>query len=137
MPPRSRNQSTDESYETETDQAQGHVVLTDMLTYTIRGSNPLQPFSSARAPRGTRVELDPELNDIERLVNLKAIGPDDGSRYRRTTAKTLAEAAGGREDPVEVPENLFNVEAEDVTPASQDDEGDEAPTSETPADDES
>lgn len=114
----------------------GHVVLVDMLTYKVPGRRP-GTIIGQRARKGARVVLDPELNNIEYLEDLKAIGPDDGTAYKRTTAKALAEAAGGREDPVPVPENLFDVSGDDVTEAAHaESEDDEEPLSTTPADDE-
>lgn len=114
----------------------GHVVLVDMLTYQVKGRRAGVP-SAQRARKGSLLHLDPALNDIEYLIDLKAIAPNDGQPKKRTTAKVLAAAAGGREDPVTAPENLFDVDAADVTQDTDaDDDSDEAPDNSTPADDE-
>lgn len=77
----------------------GYVVLVDMYTY----STGEKIDQVARAGRGQLVEPDPKFNDIERMIQFKALAKNDGKAHRRTTAQVAAAAAGAPDDPVKVP----------------------------------
>jgi hypothetical protein len=67
-----------------------YIVLTNGFTYRSgKGRDETQ-----RARRGAAIELDPALVDIDRMLALKAIAPDDGEVHRAPSAKQLALAAG-------------------------------------------
>lgn len=135
MPPRTRQ--ADDTDTAETTSSNGYVVLTDMLTYTVKSVHRPGQLSAQRARRGSHVDLDPALNNVDKLIGLKAIAPDDGSHYKRTNAAVLARAIGGQEDKVATAaKNLFDVTGDDVTPveASTDDDDDEDETQQTPSD---
>lgn len=77
----------------------GYVVRVDAITLRYgEKSGEVSAFG-----KGALVHPDAKFVDIDRLVALKALAPNDGKAVRRTTAQQLAVAAGGPLDPVKLP----------------------------------
>jgi hypothetical protein len=83
------------------------VVLTSALTVRVRqarvGEQP--STGTVRYVRGQRFTppADMPQDKLDRLVQLKAIAPDDGKPKRATTARDACRAAGAPEDPAKSP----------------------------------
>lgn len=121
----------------------GHVVLTDVLVYKTKGRKP-NSVVGVRARKGAFVTLDPELTDIDQLIEWKAVAVNDGEPKRRTSPVALTQAQGAFDDPVRKSTNLFDLGAESVvadvpdaglTGGGDEDNDDEPEYAGTPADD--
>jgi hypothetical protein len=142
MPPRTKADTDVEQSDDDSTEDTTYVVLTDAFTFKVKGRRP-GTFASQRARKGQFVKLDPAMNDIDRMIDYKAIAVNDGKPKRRTNAVALTQAQGGLDDPVRKASNLFDVTAEEVTGAAPvkgqnvpvPDDEDEPPLTETPRDD--
>lgn len=91
-----------------------YIVLTDLLMLK---TGP-KTMDTLRVHRGqlVKIKADHKYINLDTLLGLKALAPNDGKDKRRTTAKVLASAAGAMDDPVPVPKSML-VKDVSVTPA--------------------
>jgi len=92
-----------------------YVVTTDLVTLKT-GS---RTNDAIRARRGQLVKIPAghKYIDVDNLIRLKAIAPNDGEPKRRTTAAALAQAAGAADDPVKLPASML-VKDTTIVPAN-------------------
>jgi hypothetical protein len=91
-----------------------YVVTTDLVMLKVGKAT----GQTIRAHRGQLVKItgDHPYIDVDQLIRIKAIAPNDGEPKRRTTAQAMARAAGAIDDPVKLPQSMI-VKDTTVVPA--------------------